>query len=1058
MQPGAKPMNRLGISLLVIALILVPGSVLAVTWCGGVQDNCQCGAGNPYPCCDNGYGRSSNCTWGAWRHACCDWGKGLPGWSHAKYWAGNAAAHPDYEVHASAVTGSIACRDIGYYGHVAWVTQVNGGSITVHEMSCCEGTACWPDCSYCIDGYQNKGYQASWYTGGYIKPKGAVNPVCGDGKCNGAENCANCSQDCGACCGNGVCDNAENCSSCSQDCGACCGNGACDNGEKCGTCPADCGNCCGNGKCGSNETCKTCPADCGACCPNGNCGPNETCSSCPQDCGPCCGNGKCGSNETCKNCPADCGPCCPNGNCGSNETCSSCPQDCGSCCGNGKCDNAETCASCEQDCGKCNHPPVGKLEVVNCLEISGWALDPDVDGPISVRVLCNGNEAALMPAAGGHPVKPGHGFKLLLDHELKNGEVYTVEVVALDDLGELDGAIEGSGKKFRCRNHTEQMGLWTIVHQDSAGVDVVPVALGEEGMTAVQVRHPGGLDYPLSGRVSAGMQMGVEQFDEVTATLCGGFSDPRYAAFVSLDGEAIPLGVTGDECQAVSFVGPGSWFEVSLEAKEMVVDPEPHALELRTLTAHRLGWEYAYSGNAQGLTVTLPTVDSPGFLLREKAENCAGLVRVRRDFDRHFGGVSFQPQVLPGPHLNVSTDSGAAIEVTSGPSAPLVLDDFPGQILELTLDCAGGAAGEQWAAGVEKLRVFDSYHVEALPWEHIGERAWGLESLSPEGADSGLRCLVRAAQAGYPPTGAVRCETAFPPPAAEAVAGVLNFALPGQCYRGFVTVDGQPVKSLSYGEAVEPLKMALPAERFGIALGVESGCIGSGEEAFVEVSSLSYLREGWWTLPSSQCAGIRDTRPSGCAIGFENLRWWGMEENEAMGSLLVHRTLVTPALGFRYRLAHDFEAPFFTLKLLLDGKPVREYPLNSPETVDEVLEDLEFSEIAFLFGVTAQGVFPYRWQLALDKLEVMDSASGWRSICEYSSLDVPGAQDAFGAAPEVTAVPEGGEPVEKRGSPSGGCRASTGGSPQGASTLLPMLFCLVLMWTFIRPREPRLTG
>jgi hypothetical protein len=661
-----------------------------------------------------------------------------------------------------------------------------------------------------------------------------------------------------------------------------------------------------------------------------------------------------------------------------------------------------------------------------------------------------------MPAAGGHPLKPGHGFKLLLDHELKDGEIYTVEVIALDDLGELDGAIEGSGKKFRCRNHTEQMGLWTIVHQDSAGIDVVPVALGEDGMTALQVRHPGGLDYPNSGRVSAGLQMGVEPFDEVTATLCGGFSDPRYAAMVTIDGQATPLGVAGDDCQEVVFPGPGGWFEVSLEAKEMVLDLEPRALELRTLAAHRLGWQYAYSGGAEGLTFTLAAVDNPAIRLREGAGTCAGLVKVQRNFGSSFGGVSFQPQVLPGPLLVLSTEAGAVVEVAAGPSAPLVLDDFPGQILELTLDCADDPTDEQWGAGLDKVRVFDSFHVEDLPWEYVGERAWGLESLTPEGADSGLRCLVRAAQAGYPPTGAVRCETAIPSPDAEAAFAVLSYALPGQCYRGFVTADGQPVRTLNFGQSLEPLELAVPLARFGIALGVESGCIGSGEEAFVEVSSLTYLRKGWWTLPSSQCAGIRDTRPSGCTIGFENLRWWGMEEHEAAGSLLVHRTLATPALGLRYRLEHDFEAPFFSLKLLLDGKPVREYPLYTPGSVDEVLQDHVFNEVAFLFGVTTPGLYPYRWRLLLEELEILDGEAGWRPICDYLPA-FPSSGETRGAAPELGNVPE--EDLNLvTGHPSGGCGAAGGRLFQvGVPGLLAgSMLCLLLLlfaWAVGRARR-----
>ncbi|MCX6743063.1 MAG: DUF1566 domain-containing protein, partial [Candidatus Parcubacteria bacterium] len=47
--------------------------------------------------------------------------------------------------------------------------------------------------------------------------------LCGDGVCNGTEDCSTCPADCGDCvaapvCGNGSCESAENCSSCPADC------------------------------------------------------------------------------------------------------------------------------------------------------------------------------------------------------------------------------------------------------------------------------------------------------------------------------------------------------------------------------------------------------------------------------------------------------------------------------------------------------------------------------------------------------------------------------------------------------------------------------------------------------------------------------------------------------------------------------------------------------------------------------------------------------------------------------------------------------------------------
>ena len=51
----------------------------------------------------------------------------------------------------------------------------------------------------------------------------SLQPLCGDGTCNGDETCETCPQDCGSCCGNGACEQVygENCTTCSQDCGPC---------------------------------------------------------------------------------------------------------------------------------------------------------------------------------------------------------------------------------------------------------------------------------------------------------------------------------------------------------------------------------------------------------------------------------------------------------------------------------------------------------------------------------------------------------------------------------------------------------------------------------------------------------------------------------------------------------------------------------------------------------------------------------------------------------------------------------------------------------------------
>lgn len=126
--------------------------------CGGYNDTCNCGMNNPYPCCDN----NSNCTWWAWHKACCVWVIGLPSpWRHAKYWATDLSGH-GYLVSSTPAVNTIACRDIGTYGHVAWVEEVSGNRIKVSEMNCCEG---------CHAGMRYQWYDASYFTGGFIYKK-----------------------------------------------------------------------------------------------------------------------------------------------------------------------------------------------------------------------------------------------------------------------------------------------------------------------------------------------------------------------------------------------------------------------------------------------------------------------------------------------------------------------------------------------------------------------------------------------------------------------------------------------------------------------------------------------------------------------------------------------------------------------------------------------------------------------------------------------------------------------------------------------------------------------
>jgi len=1049
------------------------GKATAVPSCGGVSDSCQCGADNPYPCCNNGNGKSSNCTWGSWHHACCDWGKGLPGWSHAKYWAGNAASHPDYDVKSSPESGSIGCRKSGYYGHVAYVTGVNGSNVSVHEMSCCEGTSCWPGCSYCINGFQNASYNSGYFDGGYIVPEGA-GPVCGDGSCNGGENCSNCSGDCGKCCGNGKCDYGEDCNSCSKDCGSCpycgdgkcasgesckscpkdcgscCGNGKCDNGEDCESCSKDCGKCpyCGDGKCSGGESCKSCKEDCGKCCGNGDCDYGETCESCSKDCGKCCGNGDCDYGETCESCSKDCGKCCGNGKCDYGETCDSCEKDCGDCCGNGSCDHGETCESCEKDCGPCNHPPVGYVERADCGAIAGWAEDPDSPAPVDVIVRCNGVVVAQMQAGGDSQGHPGHGFYVAVGHELKNSQIQVVEVIAIDDKGEFQPLIDGSGKQFLCRNGIERHGIWTIEHQDSAAVDIFPFPLGESGLTTVQLRHPGGTPYPNSGRVTATASMLATPFEKVQATVCGAYETPLYVLGAAVDGVPIDFPGPGTDCRSFDFPGPGNVLRFLLEATQMVFDDQTRVVEVRNPAPLAAGWSFEYSFDASGVTASVPAVDQIRFQSRQgdDAASCQGFLSSNRVLPRQFDGVSFGFEESPGgTGVKVRTEMSEAF-VSACQDGVCILPDLPGTSLSLVSSCPSDP-NASWESAMSDIRVFRSFKDLEPPWELSGDKEWGLRSLVPPGAASGLACRVESVDDGFVPTGAVRCDLDLPEPGADALAGILDWSLPGECFRGFVTIDGKPVRMMSFGKTRESLVLEQTADAFGIALTATQACSIETLEAFVEVSELSYRRLGWWTTPSSRVAGIASHPTQDCSLEFENQRWWGMAGNESAGTLLVHRKLNEPFYGIRYGFDHDFEAPYFKFRLALDGKPAKEHPLLIPSSDQVAINGTEFSHVSFQFMVTTGGVYPYRWNLRVSDLEVLDQAGQWQSIClagdqAYVPLVVGQGEDVFAAA-------EAAEPDDAHGGDrSRGCN-TFGGPPQAS----PLPLAILLVALFVRPRR-----
>jgi hypothetical protein len=194
-------------------------------------------------------------------------------------------------------------------------------------------------------------------------------PACGDGSCNGLENCSTCESDCGICppppiCGDNICNGEENCLSCSNDCEICSIN-SCELEDKTWNEDESLNNAYNLNECfndplnntiyysvtGNNSinisiingivslsqpadwngaeeiifiatnnessnqtnsiTLTVSPmADCG----DGSCNGLENCSTCESDCGECiiepfCGDLVCNGLESCTNCVSDCGNC-----------------------------------------------------------------------------------------------------------------------------------------------------------------------------------------------------------------------------------------------------------------------------------------------------------------------------------------------------------------------------------------------------------------------------------------------------------------------------------------------------------------------------------------------------------------------------------------------------------------------------------------------------------------------------------------------------------------------------------------------------------------------------
>ncbi|MBF0290517.1 MAG: carboxypeptidase regulatory-like domain-containing protein [Nitrospinae bacterium] len=152
-------------------LFLVAGATTAqgVDKCGDVES-----PGNPQGCCNNLTGQfpgtDGNCTWWAWAQAKTNWGISLPMRKHASTWA-NEAKKPGSGLTVLSPTNpaanTIAVKLVGDgypRGHVAWVTSVDGDSVTYSEMNCIKALPGKP----LHRGVEEKTKPSSFFTGGFI--------------------------------------------------------------------------------------------------------------------------------------------------------------------------------------------------------------------------------------------------------------------------------------------------------------------------------------------------------------------------------------------------------------------------------------------------------------------------------------------------------------------------------------------------------------------------------------------------------------------------------------------------------------------------------------------------------------------------------------------------------------------------------------------------------------------------------------------------------------------------------------------------------------------------